>query len=250
MSASWRSPASPRTSGSQELYDPVAAAGLGQSRPVGAGGAEPGEERRRGGDRRRGANGEIMLTTGFQHGMRLAVPGSDRAADLPLLVAVRDNGAGHSRRHQARICSTVRDLQAHRQRPWAGAGGQDRRRPWRADRGRQPAAAAPNSACTCCRSCTRRSRADRSAMTPPTVLIADDDRSIRTVLTQALGPLGLPGAQHRQRRDAVALGGGRRGRSGHHRRGDAGRERARPDPAHQADPARSAHRRDERADRR
>ncbi len=27
-------------------------------------------------------------------------------------------------------------------------------------------------------------------MTPPTVLIADDDRSIRTVLTQALGRAG------------------------------------------------------------
>ncbi len=84
-------------------------------------------------------------------------------------------------------------------------------------------------------------------MTLPTVLVADDDRSIRTVLTQALGPLGLPGAQHRQRRDAVALGGGRRGRPRHHRRGDAGRERPRPDPAHQAHPPRSAGDRDERA---
>ena len=60
-------------------------------------------------------------------------------------------------------------------------------------------------------------------------------------------PLRLSGPQHRQCRDAVALGGGRRGRSRHHRRGDAGRERPRPDPAHQAGPARSAHCGHERA---
>jgi two-component system nitrogen regulation sensor histidine kinase GlnL len=39
-------------------------------------------------------NGEIVLTTGFQHGVRLAVPGSERRRHLPLLVAVRDNGPG------------------------------------------------------------------------------------------------------------------------------------------------------------
>ena len=39
-------------------------------------------------------NGEIVLMTGFQHGVRLAVPGSDRRLHLPLLVAVRDNGPG------------------------------------------------------------------------------------------------------------------------------------------------------------
>ncbi len=39
-------------------------------------------------------NGEITLITGFQHGVRLAVPGSERRLHLPLLVAVRDNGPG------------------------------------------------------------------------------------------------------------------------------------------------------------
>ena len=39
-------------------------------------------------------NGEIVLSTGFQHGMRLAVPGSQTRLDLPLYVAVRDNGPG------------------------------------------------------------------------------------------------------------------------------------------------------------
>jgi two-component system, NtrC family, nitrogen regulation sensor histidine kinase GlnL len=37
---------------------------------------------------------EITLITGYQHGMRLAVPGSRARLDLPLLVSVRDNGPG------------------------------------------------------------------------------------------------------------------------------------------------------------
>jgi two-component system nitrogen regulation sensor histidine kinase GlnL len=39
-------------------------------------------------------NGEITLTTRYQHGMRLAIPGSDQTMHLPLVVAVRDNGPG------------------------------------------------------------------------------------------------------------------------------------------------------------
>ena len=39
-------------------------------------------------------NGEITLMTGFQHGVWLAVPGSEQRLHLPLLVAVRDNGPG------------------------------------------------------------------------------------------------------------------------------------------------------------
>jgi two-component system nitrogen regulation sensor histidine kinase GlnL len=37
---------------------------------------------------------EIVLSTGFQHGMRIAIPGTTSRVDLPLYVAVRDNGAG------------------------------------------------------------------------------------------------------------------------------------------------------------
>jgi two-component system nitrogen regulation sensor histidine kinase GlnL len=37
---------------------------------------------------------EITLSTGFQHGMRIAVPGSTTRVDLPLCVVVRDNGPG------------------------------------------------------------------------------------------------------------------------------------------------------------
>jgi two-component system nitrogen regulation sensor histidine kinase GlnL len=39
-------------------------------------------------------SGEIVLTTAFQHGVRLAVPGSGQRMHLPLLVSVRDNGPG------------------------------------------------------------------------------------------------------------------------------------------------------------
>ncbi len=38
--------------------------------------------------------GEIVLTTAFQHGVRLAVPGSDSRMYLPLVVSVQDNGLG------------------------------------------------------------------------------------------------------------------------------------------------------------
>jgi two-component system, NtrC family, nitrogen regulation sensor histidine kinase GlnL len=37
---------------------------------------------------------EIVLSTGFQHGMRIAIPGTTTRVDLPLYVTVRDNGAG------------------------------------------------------------------------------------------------------------------------------------------------------------
>ncbi|HST75073.1 MAG TPA: ATP-binding protein [Acetobacteraceae bacterium] len=39
-------------------------------------------------------HGEIMLATAYQHGMRVAIPGSRTRLDLPLMVSVRDNGAG------------------------------------------------------------------------------------------------------------------------------------------------------------
>ncbi len=39
-------------------------------------------------------SGEVVLSTAYQHGMRLAVPGTGRRRDLPLVVAVRDDGPG------------------------------------------------------------------------------------------------------------------------------------------------------------
>lgn len=40
------------------------------------------------------SNGEIWLGTGYHHGVRIAVPGSQKRVDLPLQVVVRDNGPG------------------------------------------------------------------------------------------------------------------------------------------------------------
>lgn len=39
-------------------------------------------------------NGELVLTTAYRHGVRIAVPGSQERVHLPLEVAVRDNGPG------------------------------------------------------------------------------------------------------------------------------------------------------------
>jgi len=39
-------------------------------------------------------DGEIVLSTGYRHGVRLAVSGSGRRVDLPLVIGVQDNGPG------------------------------------------------------------------------------------------------------------------------------------------------------------
>lgn len=38
--------------------------------------------------------GEVVLSTAYQHGVRLAVPGSEGRVHLPLLVSIQDNGDG------------------------------------------------------------------------------------------------------------------------------------------------------------
>ena len=38
--------------------------------------------------------GEIVISTAYQHGIRLAVPGSDSRRHLPLVVSIQDNGPG------------------------------------------------------------------------------------------------------------------------------------------------------------
>ena len=38
--------------------------------------------------------GEIILSTAYQHGVRLSMPGTHRRVELPLVVTVRDNGPG------------------------------------------------------------------------------------------------------------------------------------------------------------
>lgn len=39
-------------------------------------------------------DGEIIITTTYQHGVRLAVPGLVERVDLPLMISIRDNGEG------------------------------------------------------------------------------------------------------------------------------------------------------------
>src|SRR6266581_4660213 len=41
-----------------------------------------------------GSEGEIILTTAYRHGLRLASPGGEGRQHLPLMVSVTDNGAG------------------------------------------------------------------------------------------------------------------------------------------------------------
>ena len=41
-----------------------------------------------------GSDGEIILTTAYRHGLRLAVPGGEGRQHLPLMISVADNGAG------------------------------------------------------------------------------------------------------------------------------------------------------------
>ena len=39
-------------------------------------------------------DGEIIVTTTYQHGVRLAVPGLVERVDLPLMISIQDNGEG------------------------------------------------------------------------------------------------------------------------------------------------------------
>ncbi|AHJ63028.1 Nitrogen specific two-component sensor histidine kinase NtrB [Granulibacter bethesdensis] len=40
------------------------------------------------------SSGEIVLSTSYRHGVRMAMPGSTRKTHLPLIISVRDNGPG------------------------------------------------------------------------------------------------------------------------------------------------------------
>ena len=103
----------------------------------------------------------------------------------------RGHGPGRGRGAQAAPVRPVRDDEAQGHRPRAGAGRQDHRRPRRHHRmrigtqahgfSRAAAAAGPQNAAT--------EEIDRH-MAGGTILIADDDSAIRTVLNQALARAG------------------------------------------------------------
>ena len=166
--------------------------------------------------------GEITLCTAYRHSVRLAVPGSEDRVHLPLMVMVRDNGPGVPEAIRPPPVRAVPDHESGRQWPWSCTCGQDRRRPWRLDPDREPSWAhrrpaapagavgrrrpalnpwpsgrGPEAPAEAGRSSRRPAdqagvtqKATETRMTLPTVLVADDDRSIRTVLTQALGRSG------------------------------------------------------------
>ena len=129
--------------------------------------------------------GEITLTTGYRPGVQVRRRPGGRAR----VAAAGSDGArqwlGRAVRSYAAYFRSLRHHQAARLRPRPGAGRQDRGRSWRRDRMRIPCRAARFSAC-CCHS-RAQGRADVMAAT---ILIADDDSAIRTVLNQALGRAG------------------------------------------------------------
>lgn len=49
------------------------------------------------------AGGEVVVTTSYQQGIRLALPGAESRVDLPLVVAVQDNGDGIPERVRRQI---------------------------------------------------------------------------------------------------------------------------------------------------
>ena len=195
--------------------------------------------------------GEIVLTTAYRHGLRLAGPGGERPAHLPLMVSVADNGAG-----------IPDDLKAHLFDPFVttkrnGTGlglalvakvigdhggviefdSQPRRTVFRVFLPIvAPSGVIPAGVCK---------------------TVADDERDNSGGRRRSGDPHGAePGAgparprcaDDRQRGDPVAMGRRRRGRPRHHRCDHAGRERSRSDPAHQAAAPGSARHRHERAE--
>ena len=198
-------------------------------------------------------NGEITLSTAFRPGIRVAVPGSQDRVSLPLeFMRARQR----RRRLGGYLADPVRSLhhhQAERLGPWPGAGRQDRRRAWRHHRMRFHAARHhlphPDAGMEGQLADSHDAETRSTAMNVRgSILVADDDAAIRTVLNQALIARRSRCARHLQRRDAVALGGGGRGRSRHHRRRDARRERLRHAAAHQEGAAGTAGHRHERAE--
>ena len=131
--------------------------------------------------------GTIELSTSFHQGLRLTLPGSGSRVELPLAVGVRDNGPGVPDDLGAHLFDPFVSHQERRPRPGARPGGQGGGRPRRPDRVREPdeGHAVPAHAAG-----GARGGPGERGMSEATVLIADDDRAIRTVLLRALGGQG------------------------------------------------------------
>src|SRR5208282_4280090 len=153
---------------------------------------QPGQECGRGRARKRRRNPAFDLLSARR------APGGGRQRQ-PRSSAAGGVGDRQRRRHSRGFApASIRSLhldQAQRQGTGPGAGRQGGGRSWRRDRIRQPAAPhhVPGLSAGGAASGYAPSGvgAQGRVMTEPsTILVADDDRAIRTVLTQALGRLG------------------------------------------------------------
>ena len=195
--------------------------------------------------------GEIVLSTAFRPGIRVSVPGTQDRVSLPLEFCVRDNGSGVSED----ILPILFDPFITTKPNGSGLGlalvakivgehGGIIECEFDAARDHLPH---PDAGL------------ERSAVSAPMKMVKEiaNDRSRQ--YSRRRRRCGDPhrsqpgavarrprGARHLQRLDIVALGGGGRGRSGHHRRGDAGRKRLRHAAAHQEGAAGAAGHRHER----
>src|SRR5262249_42115618 len=168
-----------------------AAAGARQSRPAHPGVPQSRQERRRG-DRRGGRRRD-------PHDHRVSPrrapdpAGRQDARVAAARILHQGQRAGRAGRPDAAPVRPVRDHQADRERLGTRARRQDRGRPrWR-DRMREPSPAHDLS-CADAQICRRRLAArqglKRLSMPAGSILVADDDSAIRTVLNQALSRAG------------------------------------------------------------
>ena len=131
--------------------------------------------------------GEITLTTGYRPGVRFGAAVAGERLSLPLEVTVRDNGAGVPADLMPLHLRSVRHHQARAARGWGWRWSPRSSATMAASSSAIPFRAAPFSA-----SCCPRRPSERRELTMPagTILVADDDCAIRTVLNQALGRAG------------------------------------------------------------
>lgn len=139
-------------------------------------------------------DGEIMLTTAYRPGIRLSVAGTRE--DLAAAGILRHRQwSGRAGRSRAASFRSVHHHQDERNRPRPCAGRQDHRRPRRHRRMRQPE---PSHHFPCFDACLQRhhlrrcptSELYRDYSMTATILVADDDAAIRTVLNRALSRAG------------------------------------------------------------
>ena len=145
---------------------------------------------------------EIELSTAYRHGLRLAVPGQQAKVDLPLVVSVRDNGRGVSDEIRAHLF----DAFVTNKPTGTGLGLALVAKIINDHGGVIEFDSEPGRTTFRVMLPLQLQIADRSMSGAATILVADDDRAIRTVLHQALGRLGHEVRSTGHGRDPVAVG--------------------------------------------